>query len=291
MAHFDSAVNYLTNLLAQQPVQLQLNIIELATIHNDLAYAYRDSRRYKKALEHYRIALDLKEKREPRDEVDLAITYSDMGWLLMNMDDLEKAEHLHEQALTIRERDLGHDHSDTAMSHNCLGLVYTYKSNFVLAKKHLTEALAIRQRCLPPQHPYTAMSYSSLASYFQMCGDGAEALKMEERALAIYKSSVPPTHTILKRSYHGVGSLSLHQRQWQKAIEHLNFVLTFDVNRNGNERAVVLKEIGQAYFGLGNYQHALSRYQEALILAKNAKNESLISEITTLIELVRNKNP
>jgi tetratricopeptide (TPR) repeat protein len=291
MSHFDSAIDYLTKLLVQQSVQqLQLNNIELATIHNDLAYAYRESSPHSKALEHYTIALDLKRNRVPLDEIDLATTYSDMGWLWMNMNELEKARNFHQEALTIRRRDFINNRSDTAMSLNCLGLVHAYMSELDLAKNCLKEALDIRQSCLPSQHPYIAMSYSSLGSYFELIGNDTEALKMHEQALSIYKSSLPPTHQILKGSYHDVGKLCLKQEQWQKAIDHLKAVLTCDHKHSDDAQAILLSELGQAYSRLRNYQRALDSYQEALIIAKNAKNNTLISELMKMIELVKTKS-
>ncbi len=72
MSHFDSSIAYHRQLLTQLPADHP----DLPTIHNDLAYAYRESSQYSKALEHYNIALELKETRMPRNELDLATTYS-----------------------------------------------------------------------------------------------------------------------------------------------------------------------------------------------------------------------
>jgi tetratricopeptide (TPR) repeat protein len=88
MSLFDSSIAYYRQVLSQVSCQLQLDEIALGTIHNDLAYAYRDSRRYQEAFEHYQIALKLREKQGPAHEEDLATTYSDFGWLLMNMGDV-----------------------------------------------------------------------------------------------------------------------------------------------------------------------------------------------------------
>lgn len=295
MSNFDSSIKYLTNLLAQQSISLHFDSIELATIRNDLAYAYRDSSRYSEALEQYKMALDLKRNCVPLDEIDLATTYSDMGWLFMNMNDLEKARNLHQDTLAIRKRYLSNNPSDTArlevaMSLNCLGLVLAYSSEFDLAKKYLQELLDIRERCLPPKHPYTAMSCSSLGSYFELIGDDDKALKMYERALSIYKSSVPPTHQIPQSSYRSVGEIYLKQGKWQEATVHLQAFLTFNCNLNNARRATVLSELGKAFFELGNYQRALGSCQEALIIAINIKNNALISKLTKMIELVKSKS-
>ena len=117
MSQFNSAITYQHQLLEQLPSDHK----DLPTIHNDLAYAYRESSKYEEATKHYSIALKLKENKFPRDEPDLATTYRDFGWLLMNTNHLDKSLDFHTKALAIRKIWLGDNHYDTAMSHNCLG--------------------------------------------------------------------------------------------------------------------------------------------------------------------------
>ncbi|CAF1383567.1 unnamed protein product [Rotaria sordida] len=298
MSNFDSSIAYYRQVLSLVPDQLQLNEIDLATIHNDFAYAYRDSHRYQEALKHYEIALKLRLKQGSTHEEDLATTYSDFGWLLMNMNDIQKALDFHQRALNIRERILGHNNVDTAMSYNCIGLAAAYTGDFDRASTCLNEALAIRQRCLTACHPYTAMSYSSLGSYYEALSEHfqkqnmrdkaleyySRALDMHKQALSIYKTSVPPTHGILGTTYASVGSIYLNQEQWPEAIEHLTACATIRRKQGSSNLAYTLNRLGQAYSGKGEYQRAITVYQEALTVAQKNDNKTLVTQLKTNIE-------
>ncbi|CAF3464339.1 unnamed protein product [Rotaria sp. Silwood1] len=298
MSNFESSIAYYRQVLSQMPNQLQLSEIDLATIHNDFAYAYRDSHRYQEALKHYQKALEIRQKLGPAHEEDLATTYSDFGWLLMNMGDTQKALDFHQRALNIRERILGHNNVDTAMSYNCIGLVAAKTGDFDRALTCLEEALAIRQRCLSAYNPYTAMSYSSLGSYYEALSEHfqkknmrdkalqyrSQALDMNKQALLIYKTSVPPTHGILANSYASIGSIYLNQEQWQKAIEHLMACATIQRKKGISTLACTLNQLGQAYSGQGEYQQAITSYQEALTVAEKNNNNELVTQLKTNIE-------
>ncbi|CAF1563121.1 unnamed protein product [Adineta ricciae] len=304
MSCFDSSIAYYHQVLSKVPKPLKLNDVALATIHNDLAYAYRESHRYQEAVRHYQTALDLRLMQGPSGEKDLAITYSDFGWLLMNMRHMEKALNFHQRALKIRERSLGYNHSDTAMSYNCLGLVATYTGNFDLALQYLTNALTIRRECLPAQHPFIAMTFSSFGSYYEALSDYSEtenvsgealknrslALEMHKQALSIYKNSVPPTHGILGSSYRSVGLLYLRHREWQAAIQHLT-ACVFIRRRSGSDRLPdSLYNLGQAYAGQGEYQRAIDFYEEALTLAEKAGENRLAEQIQRNIQRCKNRS-
>ncbi|CAF3700065.1 unnamed protein product, partial [Rotaria sp. Silwood1] len=298
MSNFDSSIAYYRQVLSLVPDQLQLNDTDLATIHNDFAYAYRDSRRYQEALKHYEIALKIRLKQGSTHEEDLATTYSDYGWLLMNMNDIQKALDFHQRALNIRERILGHNNGDTAMSYNCIGLAAAYTGDFDRALTCLNEALAIRQRCLIACHPYTAMSYTSLGSYYEALSEHfqkknmrdkaleyySRALDIHKQALSIYKTSVPPTHGTLGSAYASVGSIYLNQGQWQEAIENLTACAAIRRKRGSSDLANTLNRLGQAYLGKGEYQQAITAYREALTVAEKTDNKTLVIQLKTNIE-------
>ncbi|CAF1454854.1 unnamed protein product [Rotaria sordida] len=298
MSNFDSSIAYYRQVLSLVPDQLQLNEIDLATIHNDFAYAYRDSHRYQEAIKHYEIALKLRLKHESTHEEDLATTYSDFGWLLMNMQDMQRALDFHQRALNIREKILGHNNGDTAMSYNCIGLAAAYTGDFDRALTCLNEALTIRQRCLTADNPYTAMSYSSLGSYYEALSEHfrkknmhdkvleyySRALEMHKQALSIYKTLMPPTHGILGSAYASVGSLYLNQEQWQEAIEHLTASAAIQRKKHSSQLLYTLNQLGQAYTGKGEYQRAITAYQEALTVAQKNDNKTLVTQLRTNIE-------
>lgn len=248
----------------------------------------------------------MRKKQGSAHEEDLATTYSDFGWLLMTEDTLPKAIEFHQRALEIRERILGHINSDTAMSYNCLGLALAQtksQENLLRGLKYLEEALAIRQACLTSQHPFIAMSYSSLGHCYEGISDffrklklhdialkfGSQALSMHEKALSIYKNSVPPTHVTLGSSYRSVGRLYFRKQQWKKAIENLTACATIQRKHKNDNLAYTLHLLGQAYVGQGNYQEALTFYEEALTIAQNNNENTLMEEIKKGIERTKEK--
>ncbi|CAF4227796.1 unnamed protein product [Rotaria socialis] len=279
MSRYDSSVVYYLQLLNQLPPYH----IDLPTIHNDLAYAYRESKCFSDALKHFNIAIALKEKQISRDDVTLAETYSDLGWLLTAMNDLTKSLKLHQKAIAIRGKYLGDNHIDTAMSYECLGIYYLKINDFDVALFYLQEALTIRQRCLPALHPYLAMSYSSFGAYFNIRKDHVEALKMYEQAISIYKNSMPPTHSILAETYISLGDTYLITNQLEKAIKHLKSALIIYRKSNFRNQAIVHKILGFAYYKLRDYKQAFVSYENALQLAREEKNNTLATSVENSI--------
>ncbi|CAF3630678.1 unnamed protein product [Rotaria socialis] len=275
MSHFDSSVVYHCQLLNQLPSDHK----DLPIIHNDLAYAYRESNRFPIALEHYNIALLLQEKQVPRDDVNIAMTYSDLGWLLMQMKDLEKSLEFHQKALVIREQHLGNNHVDTAISYDYLGLCYLKTNDFNIALFYLQEALAIRKRCLPARHPYIAMSYCSMGSYFSARKDHSEALHMYEQTISIYKSSMPPTHKTLALTHSSLATSYVETGQWEKAIQNLKTALEICPKNDFHNQAISLNTLGFVYYKLRDYKQALAFYDKALQLTRKDKNTSIAASI------------
>lgn len=285
MSDFDNAVRFLNNLLTYASTYLQLNLADLATIHNDLAYVYRESGQQNEALEQYKIALHLEQNCVPIDEIRVAQAFSDMGWLLMTMRALKEAHDCHTLALKIRRKYSERNPGDLAMSLNCLGLVHVYSSELDSGKELLDEALEIRKACLPPLHPFIAMSYSSLGSYYHAIKNDDKALKMFEQALAIYESSLPPSHHLIAESHRNICWLSLKQKRWSKAIDSFKVALADNHPRiSGIKRAIVYDGLAEAYRGLTNYQDALDNYEQALALAISFNNQKLISKLIKSIE-------
>ncbi|CAF1316569.1 unnamed protein product [Didymodactylos carnosus] len=209
MSEFDSSIRYFNQLLAQLPD----DHCDLPTIYNDLAYAYRESHQYDKALEWYNKAIQRREQQKafmPTDDhnLDLAQSYSDVGWLHMNLGNHAQALDCHNKALAIRLKILGQNHPDIAMSYNCLGCVQTYMADYDKAYTNLMLALNIRKETMPDKHPFVAMSYSSLGSYYIVHNKKREALENFQRALEIYQFSVPPSHHILKSAQKAVDRLT-----------------------------------------------------------------------------------
>ncbi|CAM4822266.1 unnamed protein product [Rotaria magnacalcarata] len=275
MSHFDSSVAYQCQLLNQLPSDHK----DLPIIHNDLAYAYRESNRFSIALEHYNIALSLQEKQVSRDDVDIAMTCSDLGWLLMQMKDLKESLEFHQKALAIREQHLGDNHVDTAISYDYLGLCYLKTNDFNTALFYLQEALAIRKRCLPARHPYIAMSYCSMGSYFSTRKDHSEALQMYEQAISIYKSSMPSTHKTLALTHSSLATSYVETGQWEKAIQNLKTALEIYPKNDFHNQAISLNTLGFVYYKLRDYKQALVFYDKALQLTRKDKNTSIAASI------------
>ncbi|CAF4372486.1 unnamed protein product, partial [Didymodactylos carnosus] len=83
MSEFDSSIKYFKQLL----IQLPNNHPDLATINNDMAYAYRESHQFNEALEYYNEAIrrrELQTRMSSNDHnLDLAQSYGEVGWLHM----------------------------------------------------------------------------------------------------------------------------------------------------------------------------------------------------------------
>ena len=197
----------------------------LATVYNNLGYAYGYLGDHNKALECKLKALEIYEKVLPPDHPDLAISYGNVGTTYGDLGDHNKALEFILKALEIHKKVLPPEHPDLATSYNNVGTTYGELGDHKKALKFMLKALAIREKVLPPEHPALATSYNNVGITYGYLGDHKKALEFQLKALEIWEKVLPPDHPDLATSYNNVGVTYAYMEDFRKAEEYLEKAL------------------------------------------------------------------
>ncbi|CAF1395721.1 unnamed protein product [Adineta ricciae] len=113
--------------------------------------------KYAKALDAYRHALIIENRRKPQRKEHLARIHSNMGMVHNYLHQFPLALRCFRHAFQIQRRISLANATDLAATCNNLGIVYTNIGEHKLAHKYYSEAFSIALRSLPYDHPTTQM--------------------------------------------------------------------------------------------------------------------------------------
>ena len=190
------------------PLEKRLKDTEqLATVYNNLGYAYGELGDHRKALEYKLKDLSICEKVLPPEHPDLATSYNNVGHTYGELGDHRKALEFLLKALEIWEKVLPPDHPDLAISYNNVGTTYGELGDTEKDLEYGMKALKIQEKVLTPQHPDLATSYNNVGiTYFYM-GDFHKSVEYLEKALAILEKVLPPTHPYIANTKQSIANI------------------------------------------------------------------------------------
>ena len=193
---------------------------QLATVYNNLGYAYGGLGDHRKALEFMLKALGIREKVLPPEHPDLAKSYNNVGLTYGDLGDHSKALEFQLKALKIQEKVLPPEHPDLATSYNNVGVTYSAMGDHKKALEFKLKALEIRENVLPPEHPHLATSYNNVGHTYGELGDHSKALEFQLKALEIREKVLPPEHPDLAISYSSVSCTYSELGDTEKDLEY-----------------------------------------------------------------------
>ena len=179
----------------------------LATVYNNLGYAYGYLGDHKNALEFKLKALGIRKKVLPPDHPDLAISYGNVGTTYGDLGDHNKALEFKLKALEIQKKVLPPEHPTLAASYNNVGITYGDLGDHNKALECKLKALVIWKKVLPPDHPDLATSYNNVGITYYYMGDFSHAAEYLEKALAIREKVLPPAHPYIARTQRSLANV------------------------------------------------------------------------------------
>ena len=167
---------------------------EYAAILNDLALLASHQQEYDKALDLFRVSLDVRLQLFEDDHPLLASTYNNMGNVYRRLKDYPKAHQYLTDALAIRTSRLGHKHPEVARTLHNLGMLAMYMQDLDQSYQYIWKAAEMRKALLGEEHPEVASSYSALGTYFMHLDQPDQAESYIRQALTINRASLGGTH-------------------------------------------------------------------------------------------------
>ena len=225
---------------------------------NNIGRAYRLKGEYKKAIECYEKALEIRLKITGENHPDTATIYNNIGEAYYYKGEYDRAIEFYKKAVKIRAQTLGEMHPDIATSYNDIGMAYFYKGEYDKAIECYKKAVKIRIHTLGEMHPYTASSYNNIGVAYYGKGEHDKSIEYYQKALKIRLKTLGETHTAI--CYNNIGEAYHCKGEYDKAIEYRE-----------KAREIWEKVLGEAhpytsnaYYGLGKTYFALKDYEKAL---------------------------
>lgn len=160
------------------------------------------------ALDYFKFALSIKQKRLGSDDIDVANTLFNTAVLL---DDLEKYDLslvAYREALRIRKLVLGEKNQEVADTLFCLGNVATVVENHKDALEYYRESIEIREALIRDEDdPATKESQDTLLFISNPTSPHPELLAHYEKLNQCFEESLPLTKLIFGATHPSVGDL------------------------------------------------------------------------------------
>ena len=225
------------------------------------------------ALKHYNQALQL--EREIGYNKGIADTLMDLGNSYNDHGQYDRALSLLKEALQI-ERSIG-DQSLVGLGLNSIGNTYFSKGDFDDARTYFEQALTVREKLKVPGD--TADTLHNLAETDLNVGEYNRALGYYMRALDLRRSSGDKRRGAIE-SY-SIGTLFENQGRYGAAVASKEGALK-NLRELGDRSfwmGEILSGYGHALAGAGRGEEAAKALDEASSLARELKNDALLSQI------------
>ena len=157
----------------------------MADIFCSLGFLHFKKGKFEKALEWYKLALELKQMVYDANHIALAKCYNLVGLARSGLGYSEEALQAHEKALSIRIDLLSEKHALTAQTYNEIGNVLLIKEDYQDAFLAYKKSLSINLEIFGLDHIEISRNYNGLASCHFNFQEYEEALRLYQKGLGI----------------------------------------------------------------------------------------------------------
>jgi len=214
-------------------------------------------------------------QREIGDKKGLGVTLNNLGELYRERSRYDEALKAYKESLQI-QRDVGNE-DNQAICLNNIGDVYLAKGQSSDALTYYERALDLRKKANIPAQ--VGESLHNLAEASLKAGDYGQSLDYHLKALDLFRSSGDKNGAAIQ-SY-SMGTIFEYQGRYGAALKSKEDALkTFrELKDRGFWMAEILSGYGNSLSEVGRYDEAQKNLTEAMSLAKELQNKTLIAQI------------
>ncbi|CAF2073352.1 unnamed protein product [Rotaria magnacalcarata] len=261
--------------------QMNSDDAEVADIYHNLGRAYGYKGDFKKALENFNRAYDLRSRTPVTSDYALPDTLNSLGVIYGEQGEYDKAKKRFNDALTMVEQ---HQTSDTkskvlhiAQSHSNLGWIHFLKGEYQQALGFHQQSLNSRKQFLGDDFLLLADNYSSIGAVQHALGQFDKAMENYNIGFKIRQLNLPSDHPSIASIYQAIGAVHHESGRYDDALENYKHALDIRAKAlgpNHSSVATVYKSIGGVYLDQGEYGQALKQYMRALEICVLTLSES-----------------
>lgn len=235
------------------------NQVQLATLQNTIAKAYRSFGQYEEALDYSQRALAIRESVLRTNHPDVAKSYNDIANTYRSLRQFEEALDYSQKALAIVESVLGANHPDLAGYYNDIANIYRSLRQYEEALVYHQKTQTIGESVLEVNHPNLAISYNNIANTYHSLGQYEEALAYYQKALAIMESVLEVNHPTLSTSYNNIAATYYLLGQYEEALIYHQKDLAIGESVLGTNHP----NLAESYYNIALTYHALGQKEKA----------------------------
>lgn len=216
---------------------------------------------------------------------NLARIHSDQG-------DLHKAIEIFRKVISILSPILGASHFEIARAHLNIAREYQSMLDHDNAVPHLRQAITMFRQTVGDKHPFLGIAYNNLGNVHRVeYANYDSALFYYDKALQIALQAGGAVHNDVGQAIHNIGSTHFKMGNSQQAIKHHRQAA--DIFRKAFGRKSLglgstYKAVGDAYSQQQKLDEALDFYQKALIALDYGFEDSSLSALPNLENVVSN---
>ncbi|HBE9109968.1 tetratricopeptide repeat protein [Clostridioides difficile] len=266
------------------------NSMEIISLLNSLSNCLQEKMEYtelKKALNNYKIILDLFVKNLDGKNPNIAILYNNISSAYEKLGEVKKALNYYEKALDILEHLSGKE-IELAIANICSNMALSYQmlGENKKALKCCKKALKIRETELGTDHTDTAITYNITGLTYHKLKNDKEALNYYEKALKIREQKAKDNYFELASLYNNMGASYAELKENEKALDYYKKTLEIrehklELEHDNYYMAKTYNNMAITYGEIEENEKALYYYEKSLeiLIAKLGYNHLDLADV------------
>jgi len=232
--------------------------------------------------------------------INVASTMIRIGSLHYKLSNVDEELHMYNQALTTYTKALGEKHSYVAGTRKNIGMVLAERSDFNAAMEQFNKARSIYSHISKgDMSDDVASALLCMGNVQSRRSEYDNALSLYSKALHIYRTlaeesvwsassidKVTSTLKIIGMVYAKRDDLPSAMKCFKEALELLNEEVAGDDACNGVSVASIRTRMGGIYYKKGQYEDAMSQYQEAYKVAYKSLGTKIHPDVAGIMHYI-----
>ena len=253
--------------------------ILISNIYNTIGQVYSDKKYSDKAIEYYKLSLELKLKELGELNPETSVIYNNLAAEYFYIEDNETAIEYYLKALSIdlQIRDAG-DYV-IGLRYNNIAMAYRVMDNFGEAVKYGELAKNILINKLGEKHPNVGAVINNTGRIYSDMKEFDKAIGLYQTALTIWEEKFGENHPLVAQAFSNIGEALGNKGDYFPAIELLNKSLSIRLSVLGEKHPKVsesYERMGKVYLQMQNYDSALCFYRKSIISLTEGFQDSSI---------------